>query len=87
MAKKGKSVGDAAAKRLNVRVTTEAHERLMIHALKARVSPGDLVTELIEAGCRKWAMPADLTARTGRNDRPESAGNANLNGPPAAPAG
>jgi hypothetical protein len=43
--KKRQGVRNAAAapvQRLNVRVTAEAYERLLVHAIKARVSPGEL---------------------------------------------
>ena len=69
---KRKSVSDAQAQqaqRLNVRISPEAYERLLIHAIKARVSPGELVTQLIDRHCRDWSMPGKLAARGNHSDR------------------
>jgi hypothetical protein len=55
-AKKRQGVDNAPGQRLNIKVTTEAYERLLVHAIKARVSPGELVTELIEKNLRQWAV-------------------------------
>lgn len=54
---------DASTQRLNVRVTTEAYERLLVHALKARKSPGELITELIETHLRQWRVQTNQVNR------------------------
>lgn len=54
---------DATTQRLNVRVTTEAYERLLVHALKARKSPGELITELIEIHLRQWRVQTNQVNR------------------------
>jgi hypothetical protein len=59
---KRRSVNDAIvqkAQRLNVRISPEAYERLLIHAIKARLSPGDLVTSLIDRHCRDWRVQSN----------------------------
>ena len=61
--KKCKGVADKRTRRLNLQVGDEAAERLLIHAIKSRVSPGELVTELIEQHLRRWSMPGDLSNR------------------------
>lgn len=80
-AKKGKSVNDASVQRLNIRVTSEAYERLLVHAIKARVSPGELVTSLIERHCRDWAVRSNHVKA---NDRLDTAESVNLEAPIAA---
>jgi hypothetical protein len=67
-AKKGKSVNDASVQRLNVRVTSEAYERLLVHAIKSRVSPGELVTALIDRHLKDWRVQ---DVRSKGNDRLE----------------
>ena len=68
-AKKAKSVANAEVQRLNVRVKTEAYERLLIHAIKARISPGELVTALIERHLKDWRVQ---DVRSKDSDRLES---------------
>jgi hypothetical protein len=60
---KRKGVDDAATQRLNIRVTSEAYERLLVHAIKARKSPGELVTELIDSGLREYRVQRNQSAR------------------------
>jgi len=67
-AKKRQSVDNAAAQRLNVRITSEAYERLLVHAIKSRVSPGELVTSLIERNLRDYRVQ---DVRVKANDRLE----------------
>lgn len=62
-AKKAKGVDDAKAQRLNIRVTPDAYERLLVHAIKARVSPGELVTSLIDQHLKDWRVQANRTTR------------------------
>ena len=55
-ARKRPGVDDATTRRLNVRVTSEAYEPAGPRHQMRRVSPGDLVTELISTHCRQWAV-------------------------------
>jgi hypothetical protein len=68
---KRRSVNDAIvqkAQRLNVRISPEAYERLLVHAIKARVSPGELVTSLIDRHCRDWRVQSNRGQSTGSAD-------------------
>ena len=80
-AKKRQSVNDASAQRLNVRITPEAYERLLVHAIKARMSPGELVTSLIQHGLKDWRIQS-TGVKT--NDRPEMHDQASESSPIAA---
>lgn len=68
------SVNDATAQRLNIRVTQSAYERLLVHAMKARKSPGEIVTDLIETHLRAWKVQENSSARARILDRLEIAG-------------
>jgi hypothetical protein len=57
--KKGKSVADATVQRLNVRIDPAAYQRLMIHAVMAKRSPGELVAELINSNLRDWRVQSN----------------------------
>lgn len=73
--KKGKSVGDAqndVCRRLNVKVTEEAYERILLHAIKAKRSPGDLVTDLITNHLREWKISPNTTPQLVKRNRPDS---------------
>jgi hypothetical protein len=85
--KRGKSVNDASAQRLNVRVTVEAYERLLVHSIKGRVSPGELVTQLIEQHLRRWSMPGDISQRATSRVSGSSAESVTDSIPPLAMAG
>ena len=56
-------VGNKKTQRLNLQVGVEAVERLLIHSIKAKRSPGELVTELIEQHLRQWSMPGKIADR------------------------
>jgi hypothetical protein len=56
-------VGSKKTQRLNLQVGVEAVERLLIHSIKAKVSPGELVTQLIEQHLRQWKVQSNSTAR------------------------
>lgn len=49
--------------RLNYRLNADLYKRLLIHSAMAGKSPGDMLADAISAHCRRWAMPADLSAR------------------------
>lgn len=83
-AKKRPGVDDATTRRLNVRVTSEAYERLLVHAIKARVSPGDLVTELIATHCRQYRVQVNSAVRGQSEVSVDPAGEARESEPIAA---
>ncbi len=60
------------SQRLNVQVEATAYERLIIHCLKRKLSPGEMVTELINLNLRQWRVQANDTARIGGKNRPDS---------------
>jgi hypothetical protein len=80
-AKRRAGVADKKTRRLNLQVSEEAAERLLVHAIKARVSPGELVTSLIERGLRDWRVQANHVKG---NDRLDTADDVNLTEPIAA---
>jgi hypothetical protein len=55
--------------RLNVRVDAAAYERLLIHAIKARKSPGEIVSKLIESHLRTWRIQENSPSRGKGMDR------------------
>ena len=62
--------GDETGKiRLNVRIDSAAHERLMIHALKRRCQPGEVLVSLIEEHLRDWTIRANPGSRVVTDDR------------------
>lgn len=79
--RKTQGVDDAKAQRLNIRVTPDAYERLLVHAIKARVSPGELVTSLIDRHLKDWRVQS---VGVKANDRPDLAGQARDSEPMAA---
>jgi hypothetical protein len=50
---------DEMFRRLNVKVSLDAYERLLLHAIKANRAPGELVTELINGHLRQWKVSAN----------------------------
>jgi len=64
--KKKAGVGDAAAQRLNIRLSVEGVRRLGVHALMSGRKPGQIVDELIREHLREWALPATLSDRATR---------------------
>jgi len=70
------SDGDMDGKvRLNVRLDTSAHERLMVHALKRRLNPGDVLASLIDTHLRDWTIRANPGSRVATDDRLGTDGN------------
>jgi hypothetical protein len=63
-AKQRASVADKKTQRCNLQLGTDAVERLMIHAIKSKKSPGQLVTELIELHLRQWKVQSNAASRT-----------------------
>jgi hypothetical protein len=49
--------------RLNVRIDPAAYQRLMVHCVMSGQQPGKYLESLIDAHCKRWSMPGDLTAR------------------------
>jgi hypothetical protein len=49
--------------RANLRLATDAYERLLIHSVKEKRPAGEIVSQLIEEHLRRWSMPGDLSAR------------------------
>jgi hypothetical protein len=60
-------------RRLDVRISGEAYERLLIHALKANKCPGELVTELIDRNLREWRIHSNLAVRITNEDQADLA--------------
>jgi hypothetical protein len=67
------SGGTKQTQRLNLQVGVEAVERLLIHSIKAKVSPGELVTQLIELHLRQWKVQSNAASRTAQAIVPGSA--------------
>jgi hypothetical protein len=73
-AKKGKGVIDTQTelfRRLNIKVTEPAYERLLLHSMKRKQDPGKVVTGLIEEHLREWKISPnnpEAVARKGRFD-------------------
>ena len=70
--------------RLNVRVTPSAYERLLIHAIKAKRNPGELINELIESHLRAWRVQDNATARGKTNDRHDEPPDVDISAPSPA---
>jgi hypothetical protein len=74
--KKTRSVGDAQAAatlRLNVKIDADSYERLMIHCIKGKKNPGQLITGLINQHLREWRVQANTaitSASAAITDRP-----------------
>ncbi|MGA2702002.1 MAG: hypothetical protein ABSH35_13020 [Isosphaeraceae bacterium] len=66
-----------ATQRLNVQIESTAYERLVIHCLKSKKAPGEMVTELINANLRQWRLQANDTVRVGGKHRLDSDAQAN----------
>ena len=63
-AKQRSSVDDKKTQRLNLQVGVGAVERLLIHCIKAKMSPGELVTQLIEQHLRQWKVQSNAASRS-----------------------
>ena len=63
-AKQRSGVADKKTQRLNLQVGVDAVERLLIHCIKAKMSPGELVTQLIDQHCRQWKVQSNAASRS-----------------------
>jgi hypothetical protein len=54
---------NAVVTRLNVFIHPDAYERLMLHSVKARLTPGLFVESLINTHCRAWKIQANGSRR------------------------
>jgi hypothetical protein len=66
-ANKRHSVADASTpskKRVNVRMSAEAHQRLEIHAVMSGKQPGEILDGLVTKYCRDWKVSANVVARS-----------------------
>ncbi len=59
---------DDPTTRINVRVKTSAQRRLAVHCAMTGLSPGEVVTRLIE-GLRDFSMPVNLVDRAAKSHR------------------
>ena len=57
----------AGTQRVNLQVGVEAYQRLLIHCVMEKKSPGELVTGLIDEHLKRWKMPADNTVQANRS--------------------
>jgi hypothetical protein len=64
--------GASKSSRLNLRVENHARQKLLTHCVMTGEKPGKLVSSWIDAYCKKWALPADLSSRGKSVDRQES---------------
>jgi hypothetical protein len=53
----------AATRRLNVQLSEESLQRLMLHSVMRRQSPGDVLSTLIDAHLREYRVQKNSTAR------------------------
>ena len=72
---------DELTQRLNVRVSPRSYERLLIHAIKAKQSPGELIDSLIRANLKQWKVQANNPASGKKRDRPKIDGHVIENAP------
>jgi hypothetical protein len=62
---------DELTQRLNVRVSPRSYERLLIHAIKLKRSPGELMDFLIREHLKRWKVQANNPASARKKDRPK----------------
>jgi len=67
--RKRQSVSDTPSQRLNIKISQAAHERLLVHAIKKRVSPGKLVESMIDQCLREFRVQAIRSASVVTEDR------------------
>jgi hypothetical protein len=72
-----RSVVDAPAKRLNVRVSLSAYQRLGVHCAMTGEREGDVINRLID-GLKDFSMPARLADRVRKSDRLDVAAEVSL---------
>jgi hypothetical protein len=63
-------VADKKTQRLNLQVGVDAVERLLIHSIKTKMSPGELVTKLIEDHLRQWKIQINSQSNTATRNAP-----------------
>jgi hypothetical protein len=56
-----------ATQRVNLQVGVEQYQRLLIHCVMEKKSPGELVTALIDVHLKRWKMPAENTVQANRS--------------------
>lgn len=66
---------DAEPRRVNVHLDALAHQRLGVHALMTRESPGAILSRLVNEHLREWHVRANPRHSS---DRPESADLVNI---------
>ena len=69
--------------RLNVRIGVEAQQRLAVHCAMTKLSPGEVITRLVE-GLRDWSMPVNLAERARVSNRPAAPGPVSPDAPETA---
>jgi hypothetical protein len=52
-------------------IDPDAYERLMVHAVKARLSPGLFVEKLINNHCKDWKVQVNSRSKGQSDDRPD----------------
>lgn len=57
--------------RVNLSLGTEEYRRLFVTSVMTNESAGDIITRLIRDHLREFSLPARLTGRVNRNDRPD----------------
>jgi hypothetical protein len=59
------------SRRINVQMSEESIQRLMLHAVMTRRNPGDILVELVNAHLREFRVQRNPSARDSGSDRPE----------------
>jgi hypothetical protein len=73
-----------ATRRLNAQLREDSYERLLIHCVKARMEPGQYVSNLIDDHCKTWRVQVNSVVRSVGDDRLDPAGDVSDDGPIAA---
>ncbi len=71
-AKRRMNVDDAskrATQRINAVIDAGAYQRLLLHAMMSRETPGAILTRLIDENLRAWRVQANPVRN---NDRPDA---------------
>jgi hypothetical protein len=75
---KSKSVGDASAQRLNIKIPSSAYNLLVVHALMTRRTPGEVVASLIEGGCKDFHIRRNPAVKATANVSASGVGDVEL---------
>ncbi len=67
--KRRRGATDGAVQRLNVFISAEAHQRLMVNSVMERLSPGLFLEKLINDYCKAWNLPAPGVAAPSRKSK------------------